>query len=131
MNEEISITMRGFSSPSLDVSNAVLGEVDLQGNAGEPYRGRTQTILRKSFIRNSASFDHSVSIEQQIISLISRWGGSDNISMVKDLFRVESIHIEIYVTHEYFSHNSSVFLTEELLRLVGTMGCSLGFAWGA
>ncbi|MCY7280837.1 MAG: hypothetical protein LH610_08080 [Sphingomonas bacterium] len=127
---DLSITLRGFHEIPR-VLGDFLGGYTLSGERGEPYRGRTQSVLKKSFLQNE-KLEISISkINDSISALINEWGGAERIATAIRRFGVEFVHIEIHFCREEINELSGFQVENRILNLTSKIDSSLGISWSS
>jgi hypothetical protein len=126
----VSITARGFEE-SLEAVMRFLGVAVLSGERGKPYRGRSQTSVKKSFVFNEKTSVQAEELDKAILDLIEEWNGIDNIAAAVAQFSIESIHYEINFSANEMSERSGVALDSQIVRMISETNASLGVSWNS
>lgn len=122
---KISLTLRGFSIPSAQLSTLVGVKPTLLGDRGD-LRGSRGAKLRTSFVLYERGMQVGEHWDDAVEALIESLGGDAHIAAIMSANSVEMAHISVLVPARSSEEQESGYVSASSMQKILKIGASFG-----
>jgi hypothetical protein len=127
MGREASLTFRGFEKCPSEVVNLIGVEPSYAGTKGAPVKPGVKTLLRRSAVQFTISFNNEVRLAEMIPAILEYVGGIDHLRKVSDVINPEFIEVNLVLPVKYSEEQEGGAIESKHLGELYALGASLSF----
>ncbi len=127
MGMEVSLTFRGFEKSPSEVVNLVGVAPSYVGTKGAPVKPGVQTLLRRSAVQFTVSFNEKVRLAEMIPAIFEYVGGVNHVRKVSNVINPEFIEVNLVLPVKYSEEQEGGSIEPKHLGELYALGASLSF----